>query len=169
MIIYDYDATTTDDVSFDSLFISYVLLNYLHAPPRRAPVNRKCRRATAPRVSEAHTLERFGLPELQRSQVVNAGPGKGSGQSMYLDNMFNCPRDRLWYLRIKNPGGVHAKKHTSAEASTRMDTEKVGDAALTGSSTKVSEPSSLPELLSKKPPPKVSTTVSSTSVSAVME
>ena len=71
------------------LFISYVLLNYLHAPPRRAPVNRKCRRATAPRVSEARTLERFGLPELKCSQVVNAGPGKGFGQSMYLDNMFN--------------------------------------------------------------------------------
>ena len=167
--MHDHDATTTDDVSFDSFFISYVLLNYLHAPPRRAPVNRKCRHATAPRVSEARTLERFTLTELQSSQVVNAGPGKGSGQSMYLDNMFNCPRDRLWYLRIKNPGGVHAKKHTSAEASTRMDTEKVGDAALTGSSTKVSEPSSLPELLSKKPPPKSSTTVSSTSVSAVME
>ena len=149
-------------------FISYVLLNYLHTPPRNAPVNRQCRHATAPRVSEARTLERFGLPELQCSQVVNAGPGKGSGQSMYLD-MFNCPRDHLWYLRIKNPGGVHAKRHTSAEASTRMDTEKVGDAALTGSSTKDSEPSSLPELLSTKPPPKASTTVSSTSVSAVME
>lgn len=74
-MIYDYDATTTDDVLFDS----YVLLNYLHAPPRRAPVNRKCRRATAPRVSEARTLERFGLPELKCSQVVNAGPEKGPG------------------------------------------------------------------------------------------